>query len=111
MTVTPVSIEAFMITDAPGLDAIHAFWMDVAPGAGYVTVICYGSAWTAYFGAMGGRTIRQFIADVDVDYLVTRMGLTPQLKATKRDLTYLSKIISAVKLALKQASVCDRPTP
>jgi hypothetical protein len=97
MIITTVATEAVRITDVAGLDSIHVFWVDVEPGKGYVTIICYGAAWTAYFGAMGGKTIRQFFAMADTDYTVSKMGIGPHLKQTKRDDAYLSKIIDAVK--------------
>lgn len=82
--------------DTPGLDPIHVFWLDVALGAGYVTIICFGQAWTAYFGAMSGKTIREFFASCDVDYIVTA------LKQGKREHAYLGRIIEAVRAALRE---------
>lgn len=41
-----------------GLDTITVFWRNWEPGKGEVTIYCYGSAWTAYFGAMAGNTIQ-----------------------------------------------------
>ena len=103
MRIIPVEVSAEEISGADGLDAIHVFWVDDVRGRGYVTIICYGAAWTAYFGAMGDRTIRQFFAEVDVDYLVNKMGIGPHLKQTKRDNAYLAKIIKAVKVAIDGA--------
>jgi len=97
-----VPVEAVSITDASGLDRIHVFWQDIEPGKGYVTIICYGAAWTAYWGAMGGKTIRQFFCEVDADYIVNRMGHTPHLKSTKRDLEYLTRIVEAVRASLRE---------
>lgn len=88
--------------DTPGLDPIHVFWLDVAPSAGYVTIICFGQAWTAYFGAMNGKAIREFFADCDVNYMVTKMGITPALKQGKREHAYLGRIIGAVRVALRE---------
>lgn len=101
MKVTPVVAEVFAIDDAKGLDRIHAFWIDIEPGSGYVTIICYGAAWTAYFGGMSGKTIREFFATCDTDYLLRKLGIGPHLKSTKRDDAYLTKIIEAVKESLK----------
>jgi hypothetical protein len=110
MITTPVTVEAVRIDGANGLDSIHVFWVNVEPsagdfgsGKGYVTIICYGCAWTAYFGGMNGKTIQQFFADVDVDYLVTKMGITPQLKQGKKYDTYLGRIIKSVQAALREA--------
>jgi len=101
MTTTPIPVEAILITGAHGLDPIHVYWQNVEPGKGYVTITCFGSTWTAYFGGMNGMTIQEFFAEVDVGYLVGKMGITPQLKSTKRDDAYLGKIIRAVKEFLK----------
>jgi hypothetical protein len=93
-----VVVESFKI-DAQGLDPIHAFWMNVGPGQGYVTLICYGNAWTAYFGAMGANTIQEFFRRADVGYLTSKLG-GQFLKASKRHDNYLGKIILAVKASL-----------
>lgn len=95
-----VPVECWKIAEGNGLDEIHVFWMDVAPGKGYVTIICYGDAWTAYFGGMGNGTIREFFASCDTVYMVTKMGITMDLKQRKRDHAYLGRIIDAVKGAL-----------
>jgi acyl-coenzyme A synthetase/AMP-(fatty) acid ligase len=97
-----VAVEGIKITGVSELDTIHVFWMDVSPGAGYATIICYGAAWTVYFGAMSGRTIRQFFADVETSYLVTKMD-SPHLKGRKKDKAYLAKIVEAVKESLREA--------
>ena len=95
-----VSVDAIQIIGASALDPIHVFWMNVEPGQGYVTIICYGCAWTAYFGAMGERTIQAFFSQADVDYLVTKMGINSALKQGKKYDAYLGRIVKAVKDAL-----------
>ena len=100
----PVPVEAVRIDATDGIDPIIVFWVNVEPGKGYVTVICYGSAWTAYFGSMGGLTIQQFFSEVDVDYLVTKMGNTPQLKRGKRHDSYLARIVKVIQASLEEAA-------
>lgn len=97
------NVETMQIDGAPKLDRIHVFWLNVQPGVGYVTIICYGSAWTAYFGAMSEMSIQQFFARADPDYLVTNMH-APTLKEGKRHEDYLLRIVLAVKDALRQAA-------
>lgn len=102
MTVSKIlSVETERIEDADGLDPIHVFWMDVAFSAGYCTIICYGSAWTVFFGGMNGDTIREFFRRADTEYLAGKMGNTPHLKGTKRDNAYLGRIIDAVKESIR----------
>jgi hypothetical protein len=100
MIIELIRADAFRIISAPALDPIQVFWVDSGPSAGSVTITCYGSAWTAYFGAMGGRTIREFFADADTGYLTTKLGITPQLKQGKRHDAYLGRIIDAIKEVL-----------
>ena len=105
-----IAVEAYQITDVPpSLDDISVFWQDIGPSRGSVTIICYGAAWTCYFGGMGNRTIREFFKEADTSYLisllalqrlassVSKLGITPQLKARKTDHAYLGRIIDAIK--------------
>ncbi len=103
MTITHPTVDCWKIENAPSLDTIHVFWMDVAPGQGYVTVICYGQAWSAYFGAMGGaegRGIKEFFAACDTSYMINKM-FAPHLKQSKERDAYLGRIINAVRFAVE----------
>ena len=93
-------VSAIEIVGAKGLDPIIVYFFDVSPRIGHVTITCYGSAWTSYFGAMGSRTISQFVHDADVDYLVNKLTGGPILKGRKKDIQYLEKIVRAVKAVL-----------
>lgn len=98
MTITPIQVEAIYLTDLPGaLDPIHVFWQNLQPGQGYCTILCYGLAWTVYFGAMNGKTIQEFFSDASTEYLVGKMS---GVKALKRDQEYIGRIIEAVKMYL-----------
>jgi hypothetical protein len=94
-----VSITEIAAMD--GLDPITVFWNDIGPSGGSVTITCFGAAWTAYFRATGNRTIQQFVRDADVDYLITKLGITPFLKQRKTDRVYLGRLIRAVKKTLE----------
>lgn len=74
------------------LDPITVYWHDYEPGKGMVTIVCYGQAWAAYFGAMSGRTIQQFFAGSGVDYLVNKLGTTRKVHDR-----YLTNIVKAIK--------------
>jgi hypothetical protein len=104
VTTEALNVEGIRITDVRGLDPIDVIWQNYGAGSGSVAITCFGCAWTAWFGAMGGRTIQEFFADADVSYLVTKLGITPLLKQRKNDHAYLDRIIRAVKDSL-------RPTP
>jgi hypothetical protein len=96
-----LTVMAWRISGAQGLNTIDVFWWDGSIGVGTVTITCFDRAWSAYFGAMG-KTIRQFFAEADTDYLTTKLGLTTLLKCRKRDLAYLAKIIDAIKAELNR---------
>lgn len=93
-------VEAIEISEFPTLDRIEVFWRNYELGRGSVAITCYGCAWTAYFGAMGGRTIQRFFSDADTYYLVTKLGITPHLKQRKSDHAYLGRIVDAIKAAI-----------
>lgn len=97
-------VELLQIKPAGALDPINVYWHNIEPGRGHVTITCFGSAWTCYFGRMGGESIQTFFATADTGYLVTKLGYTPHLKSSKRDLAYLARIIEAVKAALAEAN-------
>lgn len=101
MQTFPVAVDAVRIVGAEGLDPIHVFWVNVEPGKGYVTIICYGAAWSTYFGGMSGKTIQQFFSEVEVDYLLPKLGIGTHLKSGKKYDAYLAKIIKAVRDSLK----------
>lgn len=79
------------------IDTITVIWQDFNQGQGQVTLICWGSAWTCYFGGMPSDTIRQFFMRADVEYLVNKLGCTRWLKQTKEHSKYLERIIRAVQ--------------
>lgn len=100
---TRIAVEAVEIDPGPGLDRLHVFWHDAEPGKGSVTITCFGCAWTAYWGAMSNRSIRQFFQEADTGYLVTKLGITPLLKQRNADHAYLARIVDAIKAELAKA--------
>jgi len=107
MTTAVIKVEAFEITGGDRLDPVQVYWYDVGSSRGHVTITCFGAAWTAYFNGMGFDAtggpvmIREFFARVDVEYLVSNLHANP-LSASKRDLTYLKRIVVAVKASLEE---------
>ena len=99
MMITRREVESLEISGIQGLDPIQVFWSDVSDGVGSVTITCYGSAWTAYWGAMGHLTVKEFFLQADVGYLINKLGYAPTLKERKKDLEYLSRIVKAIKAA------------
>lgn len=99
--------ECWYIAPLGPLDGIHVFWLDFAPGQGSVTITCWGQAWSAYFGGMGTGTIKDFFASCDTGYMVTKLGITPMLKHSKRNDAYVGRIVDAVRSAVKQGALAS----
>lgn len=101
MNTRNINVVGMQIVDAPELDPIDVFWADYGPGRGSVTITCYGNAWTCYFGAIGGNTIREFFAECEVNYLTDKLGISDVLKRGKREQKYLRQVIDAVRDSLR----------
>lgn len=98
---TVIQVESIEIAETPGLDPITVHWRNWEPGRGSITILCYDMAWTAWFGAMSGNTIQQFVSRCDTDYLVTKLVYAQFLKSTPAHKKYLARIVEAIKSELK----------
>lgn len=100
-----VKVEAFVIYDAqrkPGrgvIDPITVVLRDFG-STGQIIVECYGSAWSAWFGAIGSRTLRQFLAGCDEHYLGGKLATSTVRRTTKAEEDYVRDIARAVIAAL-----------
>lgn len=95
---------SYLLSQTGGLDPITVYWHDFKPGAGMVTIVCYGSAWTAYFGAMGDDTIKSFVKRAYTDYLVNKLTNFEYHKRGRKYEKYLKQIVEAVKGSLEKSS-------
>jgi hypothetical protein len=93
-------VQALRIFDAPKLDPVFVVLHDAGAGCGRLVIECYGRAWSAWWGAMGDRRLRQFITDCGADYLVARLAPGDR-RLTKREESYLTRIVQAVQEALR----------
>lgn len=100
MPTRSLNVRGFEIEHQGNLDAITVYLEDFCVGQGRITILCYGSAWTIYFGGMGANTIAQFIKSAGTDYLVNKLGFSQYLKQSKKHLAHLAMIIDAVKREL-----------
>ncbi|XGB23838.1 hypothetical protein KX924_14005 [Streptomyces sp. II-2-2-2] len=78
------------------LDPISVFVQDQAAGRGRIVVTCYGNAWQAFWGAMGNRTVMQFVAQCDADYVAGNMISGRQTRMTKAERAYTERIAAEV---------------
>jgi hypothetical protein len=81
-------------------DPVVVHLIDYGDGRGSITVACYDMAWTAYFGAMGERTIEQFVEQASTGYLVNKLRgqYNQRLKRVEK---YCEQIVMTVQAALR----------
>lgn len=99
-------VTAKRIYNAKALDPITVTTWNPVCGQGSLTVECYGRAWNCYWGAMGNKTVEEFVECCSADYIATCLmrsnrGVITSQKAAKEDEAYLLRIVYAVQEALK----------
>ena len=95
------NLKAFIIFDAPGLDAIPVTVaiQELGGGSWRMIVEYWGSAWSAYWGAIGDLTLAEFISGCHAQYLATKLEPTTH-RQTKADSALLIKIAAVVQSAI-----------
>ena len=87
------------------LDPVTAFLEDFAPGQGQLTLVCWGRAWSHYWGAMGNDySLDRFIRTASTDYLVGKLMLPYDVmlkRSERREEKWLYQIVEALKVQLK----------
>ncbi len=83
------------------LDPVTAFLQDFGPGRGQLTLVCWGRAWSHYWGAMGaGLNLRGFLLRADTGYIVGKLMLPCDVmlkRAERREERWLTQIVGALK--------------
>lgn len=83
------------------IDNVSVMVEDPHPGAGRITITCFGQAWTAYFNAIGRKSMSEFFCACDEEYLIDALCFRPEDR--EHQPTYLNRIIAAVQKALSDA--------
>lgn len=91
-------VDVLRIPRSESLDPIYCYFEDFGAGQGRITISCYGDAWTVAWGAMGDRTVRQFVAGCNAHYLAS--SLLEMCRANKSTRDYVGRIAAAVIAAL-----------
>jgi len=94
--VDPGQFREIRIPARNKLDPISVFAQDQAAGRGRIVVTCYGNAWQAFWGAMGDRTVMEFVAQCDADYVAGNMISGRQTRMTKAERAYTERIAAEV---------------
>lgn len=87
------------------LDPIIVYFEDENPGQGRMTIACYGDAWSAWWGSMGDRTVREFVAGTDPGYLSGAMCQLRAANSMHRDYAWrvAARVISVLAAAPQPA--------
>lgn len=87
MNVTQSTIQQLVITDADRLDPVKVMIENLRPGAGNITITCFGKSWTSYWGSMSDRSIQEFFVDCNDSYLINCLerGIHSVLDGTDND--------------------------
>ncbi|ANQ83663.1 hypothetical protein dqs_0587 [Azoarcus olearius] len=102
MLIQQTVVRRLEITEAPGLDPIRVYLENYAPGKGRITISCYDRAWVGYWGAMSGKTVEQFFASCDAEYLRGNLMCGVGLSRGKQHEAYVLRVIQAVQGALRE---------
>ncbi|PTS75363.1 hypothetical protein DBR33_23730 [Stenotrophomonas sp. HMWF022] len=92
----PHGIRLIEIPGRKNLDPINVFVQDYELGRGRIVVTCYGQAWCGFWGAMGDRTVMQFVAACDADYVAGNMLSGRHERVLKRERDYVERIATEV---------------
>ncbi|WP_423170738.1 hypothetical protein [Stenotrophomonas maltophilia group sp. CASM26] len=92
----PQGIRLIEIPRRNNLDPINVFVQDYELGRGRIVVTCYGQAWCGFWGAMGERTVMQFVAACDADYVAGNMLSGRHEHVKKHERAYVERIATEV---------------
>jgi len=75
MRIETGTVRRIKIYDAPGLDLISVTLEDFDAGQGKISIDAWGTAWSAYWGAMGKQhTISSFFQKCSTGYLIGKLS-------------------------------------
>ncbi|WP_099484453.1 hypothetical protein [Stenotrophomonas maltophilia] len=92
----PRGIRLVEIPRRNGLDPINVLVQDYELGRGRIVVTCYGQAWCGFWGAMGDRTVMQFVSACDADYVAGNMLSGRHEYVKKHERSYVERIATEV---------------
>lgn len=92
----PQGVRLIEIPRRNNLDPINVFVQDYELGRGRIVVTCYGQAWCGFWGAMGERTVMQFVAACDADYVAGNMLSGRHEHVKKHERAYVERIATEV---------------
>lgn len=77
MQISRTPVTRLLISGVARLDPISVILEDIGAGRGKIILECFGQAWSAYWGAMGDRSVASFFCAQDECYLVDSLSSIP----------------------------------
>lgn len=93
------NIQVLRVPASPGIDPITVFIEEHSLGAASLTIRCYGTAWAAYFGAMGCGAV-EFISSIGAGYLANKMASPEMVMTNKKARDQMQRYTERVALAV-----------
>lgn len=93
---TVPEIRIVKIPRRNNLDPIDVFVQDYELGRGRIVITCHGQAWCGFWSAMGARTVMQFVAECDADYVAGNMISGRHGRTPKHERAYVERIAAEV---------------
>lgn len=98
--VTKITVTGAKTCDGFSLDPISIYLEDYGQGKGRLTVGCWDATWSFFWGAMGNRSLAEFIIGTNNGYLANKL---------KRDGEKFSELdIDALEIQVKKEIIRDR---
>lgn len=117
MKIETSTVKKLLISEAPNLDPVTVFLEDIGQREvndngktrisrqGKIVIECYGKSWSAYWGAMGDRTVAQFFCDAHSQYLIG--CLAPHLNGSRFSGDALVHMAKRVVLDCRRGRIAD----
>lgn len=67
-------VRTIRLRECKALDPITIYLEDFDEGQGMITIVCYGKAWSSYWGGMSDRNIAEFFCSCDEHYIAKNLS-------------------------------------
>jgi len=74
MKIQESTTRKLLLTEVKALDPITVFLEDLEPRKGKITINCWDSSWSAYWGGMGKNSIAEFFISCNNSYLIGNLS-------------------------------------
>lgn len=85
MNWTESTVTKLLIKDVPRLDPVTVYIENFELGRGKLTIEVFGDSWSAGWGAMGKRTLEEFVLSTDNHYLSKNLSTLSALSEDDYD--------------------------